>query len=613
MKNISNEVRKALLLLPLLTALVLAGCGGGGSSSSGSNNLVPGASDDVSDHPDNPDNSDDPGAEPELPQAPELSLEIQATKSFQFNWQSVDGAETYRLLENPDGMSGFSEVVSLPATESSYQHIVFLPQRVNASYILEACNDAGCEDSPSVPVTGHLAEAVGYIKASNTDVSDWFGSSIALSGDGLTLAVGAKGEDSASTVINEGEDNNEGRSTGAVYLFVLDENAGEKHWHQEAYIKSSSDSSQSFGNTVALSGDGTTLAVGGVYPFGVYIYSLADGAWSEHAFLEPQSGVTASNIGFGHSLALSLDGDTLAIGAPTQGVPPDEGSTHGSGAAYIFVHDGTDWSEQAFLTPGLNANANDRFGDAIALSGDGNVLAVGAPLEDSNAVGVSSGTHTGWATDSGAVYTFVRNGQDWTRHNYIKASNTDAEDKFGTSVALADDGLTLAVGAPRESSRATDINGDETDNDGSDYAGAVYVFSRTDAEESFEQQAYIKPDTTGFAYFGQAVALSSDGHSLVVGAYTKPGGSAGINNPTGRVDNSGAAYLFTRQSELWQQTAFIKASNPKAGMSFGENVALASDGETLAVSASNENSSATGINGDQDDDSAFMSGAVYLY
>ena len=86
------------------------------------------------------------------------------------------------------------------------------------------------------------------------------------------------------------------------------------------------------------------------------------------------------------------------------------------------------------------------------------------------------------------MYVFVRDGESWTQQAYIKASNAGAGDRFGWSVALSGD--TLAVGAYREDSAASGIDGDEADNL-SPNSGAVYVYTRAGAE--WTQQAYIKP------------------------------------------------------------------------------------------------------------------------
>lgn len=91
---------------------------------------------------------------------------------------------------------------------------------------------------------------------------------------------------------------------------------------------------------------------------------------------------------------------------------------------------------------------------------------------------------------------------------------------------------------------------------------------------TFRSTGLHKSDKKGAANFGSAVALNGAGNSLAVGAYTNGAGSAGINNSSG------------------------KASNPTAGMLFGENLSLSPDGKTLVVSASREDSSATDINVD---------------
>ena len=121
------------------------------------------------------------------------------------------------------------------------------------------------------------------------------------------------------------------------------------------------------------------------------------------------------------------------------------------------------------------SNTGGLFGHSVALSGDGNTLAVGTNLEDSNATGVNGNQADNSASDSGAVYVFTRSGSSWSQQAYVKASNTEANDNFGISVALSADGNTLAVGAYGEDSNATGINGNQADNSASS-SGAVYVY-----------------------------------------------------------------------------------------------------------------------------------------
>ena len=196
---------------------------------------------------------------------------------------------------------------------------------------------------------------------------------------------------------------------------------------------------------------------------------------------------------------------------------------------------------------------------------------------------------------------------------YIKASNTDAGDRFGRSISLSADGNTLAVGADSDSSNATGINGDQSNNDAR-YSGAVYIFIRS-ADNTWMQQAYIKASNTDANdNFGYSISLSADGNTLAVGARGEASNATGIDgdqNNDGATD-SGAAYIFTRSAGSWEQQAYIKASNTDANDNFGYSISLSADGNTLAVGAW-EDSDATGINGDQTNGDAKRSGAVYLY
>ena len=472
-----------------------------------------------------------------------------------------------------------------------------------------------------------------YVKASNTGADDQFGWSVALSGDGDTLAVGAIFEDGNATVVDGDGTNNSAAESGAVYVFPRTDG----NWSQQAYIKASNTGADDqFGTSVALSGDGDTLAVGAIgedsnatsidgnqannsasNAGAVYVFTRSGGTWSQQAYVKASN--AEANDQFGNSVALSGDGDTLAVGAPGEDgnatvVDGDHtnNSASNSGAAYVFTRTGGAWTQQAYVKAS-NTEANDRFGISIALSGDGDTLAVGADREDSNAT-VIDGDHTdNSASNSGAAYVFTRTGGTWSQQAYVKASNTGANDQFGISVALSSDGDTLAVGAIGEASNTTDINGDGSNNSAS-LSGAAYVFTRLG--DVWSQQAYIKASNTGSGdRFGISVALSEDGDMLAVGAYFESSNAIGINGD--QVNNaalgSGAAYVFTRTDGTWNQQAYVKASNTAAGDQFGYSVALSGTGDTFAAGARTEDSNATGINVDEDDNSASDSGAVYIY
>ena len=317
--------------------------------------------------------------------------------------------------------------------------------------------------------------------------------------------------------------------------------------------------------------------------------------------------VKASNTGgndrFGYSVA--LDGDTLVVGADYEasnatGVDGDQldHSAPHSGAVYVFFrHLNGTWFQEAYLKAS-NTGAGDAFGQSVALDGD--TLVVGADGEDSNATGVNGNQLDNSAPWSGAAYVFVRSDGIWSQQAYLKASNTESNDTFGTSVAL--DGDTLMVGADGEDSNATGVNGNQLDNS-SNRSGAAYVFVRSDG--TWSQQAYLKASNTGAGdVFGRSLAL--DGDTLVVGASSEDGGTL-LNN----LPESGAAYVFVRSGGIWSQENYVKALDTESADGFGVSVAL--DGGTLLVGAWGEDSNATGVNGNQFDNSASFSGAAYLF
>jgi hypothetical protein len=391
-----------------------------------------------------------------------------------------------------------------------------------------------------------------YLKASNTEFADSFGSSVALYGD--TLAVGADNEASAATRSNGNQQDDSAPGAGAVYVFVRSGTT----WTQQAYLKAS--------NTGAADAFGASLAL--------YEDTLAVGADREA------------------SATTGVNGNQQDDTAPV------------AGAVYVFVRHGATWTQEAYLKAS-NAEAYDGFGSSLALYGD--TLAVGAPGEDSAARGLDGNQQDNTANSAGAVYVFVRNGTTWLQQAYVKASNADVADLFGLSVALGGD--TLAVGAYGEASAATGPDGDQEDNTAS-FAGAVYVFVRTGTR--WTQRAYLKASNTeAYDGFGSSVALCGD--TLAVGASAEASAATGPNgdqqDDTAR--GAGAVYVFVRSGAAWTQQTYLKASNTGAGDSFG--AALALDGDTLAVGAPAEDSAAAGLDGSEQDNTASGAGAVYVF
>lgn len=550
--------------------------------------------------------------------------------SFNLAWGTVTapaggGPVNYRLFEDADG-PGAAVATQIGGTlaAGTYTHAVpnLLHTRLNARYSVQACNTGGCS-TLSAAITPNLTQAIGYFKPGNTQANDWFGYALALSADGSTLAVGALLEDSNATGIDGNAADNSAVDSGAVYVFSR---AGGT-WSQQAYVKASNTGAgDRFGSAVALSADGSTLAVGAplegsaatgthvatpgdgvgaVNSGAVYVYTRTGSSWAQQAYVK--AGNTGAHDHFGTSVALSADGSTLAAGAWLEdsnatgvGGDPSNNGASDSGAAYVFTRAGATWSQQAYLKAN-NTQSSAVFGRALALSADGNTLAVAAPWEDS----ISGG-------DTGAVHVFSRAGASWTHLAHVKASNAQAGDTFGWSVALSGDGATLAVGAWGEDSNATGIGGDQANN-GSVDSGAVYVFARSGA--AWTQEAYIKASNTGAGdHFGHGVALSGNGSTLAVGVVYEDSSGTGIgaDQSNNAATDSGAVYLFSRSATVWTQQAYVKPS--KAGMNeFGFSTALSGDGTMLAVGTHRDDSNATGVSGDQSNTGAIDSGAVFIY
>jgi len=321
----------------------------------------------------------------------------------------------------------------------------------------------------------------------------------------------------------------------------------------------------------------------------------------------------------GHSVALSADGRTLAVGihqdsSAAVGINDDPSVLGASraGAVVVYWHDGSTWAQQAYIKAS-NPDEYDYFGIGLSLSADGNRLAVGASGEDGSGTGTTGDPLDNGAAGSGAVYVFDRVGSSWTEEVYLKAGDAWALDFFGTDVALSPDGTTLAVGAPGEDGADTGVNGDQTSG-ALPGSGAVYVF--IDSGSGFSQQAYLKASNTGASDgFGSSVTLSGNGNTLAVTAVQEDSAAPGVDGDQNddSVESAGAVYVFSRSGTDWAQTAYLKASNPGPSDYFGLDIGISSSGNSLAIAAPGEGSMSSGINGDQSSDAGLTVGAVYVF
>lgn len=335
-----------------------------------------------------------------------------------------------------------------------------------------------------------------------------------------------------------------------------------------------------FGNSVALSDDGNIVVVGapgtGNNSY-VRVYKNENNNWIQLGN-DIVNSSTLEKVGF--SVAISGDGNIVAVGANEAG-NLDEGHTR------IYKNLNNVWTQIG--TDIIGQNWFDREGSAIAISNDGNIIAVGAIWSDPN------------GSKSGKVRVFQNLNDVWTQMG--TNINGDANgDEFGTKVALSDDGLILAVTAIWSNANGTD-------------SGQVKVFK-------FENNDWVQMGADlvgefGSNYFGNDVSLSSDGLTLATvdgrrnnastreieiykfenDVWSLKGNKITVpasNSPSGSVALSGdgdslafgdymhnSIQLYQFQNNVWSQkgTDITKQS----GNYFGFDVALSNDGSKVAV------------------------------
>ena len=430
---------------------------------------------------------------------------------------------------------------------------------------------------------GTLAATLGkdYTGGRNVDVGtldqlDQLGTSVSLNAAGDRLAVGARWDDGAT------HESNEHLGTGAVHLFTFADTAftggalaatvGKGYTGGHDIDVPTLERHDNFGGSVSLNATGDRLAVtgGGDYGRAVYLFTFTDTAFS--------GGVLAATVGkgytggrnvdvtalgyydnFGVSVSLNAAGDRLAVGAAL-----DDGAdngTYGAGAVYLFTFADTDFSGGALAatvgkgyTGGHDVDVptlerHDNFGSSVSLNATGDRLAVGASGDD----GADNGTPRFGRLSSGAVYLFTFTDADFTggrlaatvgkgytgRHD-IDVPTLGQPDYFGGSVSLNATGDRLAVGAP----------GDDSADNGTRNAGAVYLFTFTDTDftggrlavtlgKGYTRGANVDVVALGQGdEFGAPVSLNAAGDRLAVGAWGDDGADRGT-------DGAGAVYLFT--------------------------------------------------------------------
>lgn len=290
-----------------------------------------------------------------------------------------------------------------------------------------------------------------------------------------------------------------------------------------------------FGKAVGLSGDYAVVGASGSDVNGsssgaAYIFERTNQngqSWSQA--IQLQGNDTNDYDNFGASVAIS--GNYAIIGAP---------HSDPSGAAYIFKRNGQSWTQQAKLkTP--DSKKIDRFGNAVAISGDYAIVGAWSKREQS------------------AAYIFKRTGNTWTKQAKL-IPNTNEQTLFGRSVAIFND--YAIVGATRDSQKARD-------------AGAAYIFKRTG--DTWTQQVKLAgSDLQEDDGFGNAVAISEK-YAIIAASKHKHNGPL-----------SGAAYLYQRIGNTWIEKSKLTAQDQHKGFFFGQSVAISGDTAVIGANGLND-------------------------
>ena len=409
--------------------------------------------------------------------------------------------------------------------DKSSSSLSFMVMPGSTSGVITLAGTSSVSSSSVFGVTTKVLDTVqqgGKLVGSASD-SSWQGSSVALSANGGTLAVGAPGR-------------------GCTYVFIR---VG-TNWVQQAKLTGTGGSFPfGQGSAVALSADGNTLASAGIRDSfdrgATWIFTRTGSTWSQQG--NKLVGTGAYYAAQGYSVALSADGNTLAVGGPFD---------TSKGATWIFTRTGSTWSQQGQKLVGTGADPYGMFvkqGTDVSLSADGNTLAVGGPSDSNN---------------RGATWIFTRNNGVWGQQGskLIGRGNYYASPwgpNLGSSVALSANGNTLAVG-----SGYVDVATDAT----------VCIFDRDSNNVWKQKGGMIGPLSETYYYEGQTytVSLSGDGRTLAIGGF---GDTV-----------KGATWVYRRETDTsWVRLATNKLIGTGGTDSAyqGFSVALSADGKTLAV------------------------------
>jgi hypothetical protein len=502
-----------------------------------------------------------------------------------------DGTATTITAVSTDP-EGFPLTWSYAVTAGSLGSTATVAQADNVFTITPSSTEADAgEFSITFSVTDGATGAVSVVSAFSLSFESWatpalqtylFHNASPLSND----YIGQRGMTSTSNgnnILISGP-----LSGGGNQGIVVDYTRSGTTWTAQTAISPGSidpDPSQYFGVNPEISGDGNTFicSSGGWGAGAVHIYTKSGSTWSEQEVIRGNDASWNTNTSanfFGgdmdypaRTLAISYDGNTIA--ASTE----DESG----GRVFIFVRSGSAWSHQQNFGFGQVSNqvAGNLFGRSMAMSSDGNTLAIGAPQFD-----LANG-----AQNAGAVYIFTRSGTTWTEHARLES---DVQyDDMGRSTDMTPNGMYIVSGG-------ADI--------GTGYV-SVWV---NDGSGNWSRQAKLQNSDnsgTNSEQFGNVCEISDDGTTILATApYTNVTISATTYTDRGR------AYIFTRSGTTWTETSIINPPSSPAydtvtDQKFGEEATLSGDGSTAFIYGSNYTGGPASPNGT----AANRSGMVFVY
>lgn len=305
------------------------------------------------------------------------------------------------------------------------------------------------------------------------------------------------------------------------------------------------DASSFQGSSVAISSDGNTAVIGGIYDNSqqgaIWIFTRSSGLWAQQGTKLVGTGGAGDFVYQGYSVAISSDGNTVIEGGWRDNTD--------TGAVWIFTRNAGAWTQQGSKLVGSGAVGGQILqGASVAISSDGNTVLVGGPGD--------SGT--------GAVWVFTRSGSVWTQHgSKLVGTGSVGQANQGTSLSISADGNTFVTGGMVD-------NG---------YLGAVWVFVRNGSDWVQQGTKLVGSDNTDASQQGSSVAISSDGNTVIIGG-------------PGDFMNEGAVWVFTRSGVLWaQQGPVLYAEGSTSPILVGKSVAISPDGNTALVSSPGANGS----------------------